>query len=63
MNSLFSASSGRLFCVYTFLSVRVVLEKEGGERTSMQDRSETSFQLWSVRVSISVKILQIKLIN
>jgi hypothetical protein len=33
----------------TWFLVRVVLGEGKAERTSMQDRSETNMQLWSVR--------------
>jgi hypothetical protein len=39
----------------TWFSVRVALGEGKAERTSMQERSETNLQLWSVRESISRK--------
>jgi hypothetical protein len=54
MNSLFSASSGRVFCVYIFLMCVWFGEKE--QNVEHAGQKEFNLQLWSVRVSISVKI-------
>jgi hypothetical protein len=63
MNSLFSASSGRVFVFIHFLCACGSDRKKAGERMSMYDGKRFAGSVWSVRVSSSVKILPIKLIN